>query len=35
MESILGEFYIIKLIALIGVAYLIMVFVKDRWGKKD
>ena len=33
MEKILGELWIIKLIALVGVAYLIYIFIKDRRGK--
>jgi hypothetical protein len=34
MESYLGEFWIIKLAALAGAAYLVLMFIKDRWGKK-
>ena len=35
MEAYLGEFWVFKLAALAGVAYMIVVFIKDRWGKKD
>jgi len=34
MEKILGEFWMFKLIALIGAAYLFYIFIKDRMRKK-
>ena len=34
MEKILGEFWMFKLIALIGAAYLVYIFIKDRMRKK-
>jgi hypothetical protein len=34
MENILGEFWMIKLIALIAAAYLVYFFIKDRMRKK-
>jgi threonine/homoserine/homoserine lactone efflux protein len=30
MENVLGEFWIFKLASLVGVAYLIYMFIKDR-----
>ncbi len=35
MESYLGEFWLFKLAALAGAAYLVVMFIKDRRGKKD
>ena len=34
MENILGELWMFKLMALIGAAYLIYFFIKDRMRKK-
>jgi len=34
MEEALGEFWIFKLGAVVGAAYLVYVFIKDRFGKK-
>lgn len=34
MENILGELWIIKLCAIIGAAYLVYFFIKDRMKKK-
>lgn len=33
MEKYLGEFWIFKLASLIGVVYIIYIFIKDRMGK--
>ena len=34
MENLLGEFWVFKVAALGGAAYLVYVFIKDRFGKK-
>gem|GEM_PF-1802679 len=34
MENLLGELWIFKLTSLVGVAYLLYIFIKDRMRKK-
>ena len=34
MENIMGEFWIFKIAAIIGAAYLVYFFIKDRMKKK-